>query len=251
MLNWSGALVPAPRPKRFVFASAGWRAPSVSRPSAAALSTHSDDPRSLVWVGFDGHNGALPDVSLPQIGTGHWPDHNPQHFAWWEWWCKPLPNAARHEPPDSIKIINNLPINTGDEILAGLVVLVSDDVLYFIKNQSTGEFRSFLARQPPRDIDRPGSLSVEWVMERPTHPHSGQLYPLAAYDSVDFSYCMARAADGSHAPGRLITPADNALLIEMREAFADPYRSVHVSRAALRQDPDGSIGVTCTFHDPS
>lgn len=250
MLNWSGALVSPPLSKRIVLAAAGWIAPNVSLPSLPALFTHSNDPRSLVWVGLDGHNGMSPNISLPQIGTGHWPNGDPRHFAWWEWWYKSSPQEAITKPSQekAIAIIDNLPINAGDEILAGLAVLISEDVLYFIKNQSTGEFRSFLAR-PPGDIEPLGS-SVEWVIERPTDPTSGKLYPLPAHDSVDFRYCLARAADRPLAPGRLMTLADNVLMIDMREAFADPYRIAHVSRATLRQDPDGSIGVTCTFHEP-
>jgi hypothetical protein len=148
-------------------------------------------------------------------------------------------------------LIDNLPIDAGDEILAGLAVLISEDVLYFIKNQSTGEFRSFLGkRQPLGDIEPLGS-SAEWVVERPTDPDSRKLFPLPAYGSVDFRYCLARAAEGPHAPGRLMTLADNALMIQMREVFADPYRTAIVSRAELRQDPDGSLGVTCTFQEPT
>lgn len=252
MLNWSGALVSPPRPKRVVLATAGWIVPNVSLPSTPALFTHSNDPRSLVWVGLGGHNGVLPNISLPQIGSGHWPNSEPQHFAWWEWCCKSPPKEAirKSSSPEAITIIDNLPIKAGDEILAGLAVLASNDVLYFIKNQSTGEFRSFLVRQPRGGIERLGS-SVEWVVERPTGPKSGKLFPLPAYGSVDFRYCLARAANGPEAPGGLMTLADNALMIQMRETFADPYRIAYVSRATRRQDPDGSIGVTCTFHEPT
>ena len=48
-----------------------------------------------------------------------------------------------------------------------------------------------------------------------------------------------------------MTLTDDALMIHMREAFADPYRMVSVSRPTLRQDPDGSVGVTCTFQAPT
>ncbi|MBR0827549.1 hypothetical protein JQ596_18650 [Bradyrhizobium manausense] len=251
MLNWSGALVSTPWPKRFFFAAAGWTAPNVSLPSGHF--THSDDPKSLLWVGLDGHNGMLPKTSLPQIGTGHWPNGKPAHFAWWDWWRNPpeQEELTKHSPKQVITMIDNLAIDAGDKILAGLAVLASEDVLYFIKNQSTGEFRSFLAkRQPLGDIRQLGS-SVEWVMERPTDPDSGKLFPLPAYEPVNFRYCLARAADGSDVPGRVMTLADNALLMQMRETLADPYSTVYVSHAALRKDPDGSIGVTCTFHDPT
>lgn len=248
LLNWSGALISSPSPDRFVFAAAGWNAPDVSLPSTPALFTPSNDPRSLLWVGLDGHDGTLPNISLAQIGTGHWPNHKPQHFAWWEWWRNSAADGAIGMPQQAITRIDNFPINTGDEILAGLAVQVSGDVLYFIKNQSTGEFRSFLARPP--GVIRPLGSSVEWVVERPTDPPSRKLFPLPAYGSVEFRYCLARAANGPLAPGRLMTLDENALMIHMREAFADPYRTVSVSSPELRDDPDGSVGVTCTFREP-
>jgi hypothetical protein len=255
--NWSGAIVSPPWPKRIVFATAEWVAPNVSLPSAQALFTHENIPKSLVWVGLDGDNGKLPKISLPQIGTAHWVRGTP-HFAWWDWWCKPRklpkssPESSPEPSPKAVTPISDFEIHAGDEILAGLEVQVSGDVLLFIKNQTRGEFRSFLAKRPPLDIEPLGS-SVEWIVERPTDPSSGQFYPLANYGSVDFKYCLARAVDADKplAPGRLMTLADNGRMIKMREAFENPYRTVYVSRAARRRYPNGSIGVTCTFHDPN
>ena len=242
--NWSGAIACTLWPKRIVFATAGWVVPNVSAPSAQALFTPKNpDPKSLAWVGLDGDNGSLPKISLPQIGTAHW--LGGPSFAWWDWWRK-------KSSPKPVRQIDDFAIDAGDEILAGLAVQVSNDVLFFIKNQSTGDFRSFLAkRQPLPDIEPLGS-SVEWVVERPTRPKSRKLYPLADYDVVDFKYCLAVAADGPEAPERrLMTLADNGRMIKMREAFADPYRTVYVSRAERRRDDDGSIGVRCTFHEPT
>lgn len=249
LLNWSGALISSPSSERIVLATAGWTTPSVSPASAPALFTPSNDPRSLLWVGLDGHNGLVPNISLPQIGTGHWPNHNPAHFAWWEWWRNPAPNETPSEPQELL-MIDNLPIDADHKVLAGLAVQASgDDVLFFIKNQTSGEFRSFLAR-PPGVIQRLGS-SVEWIVERPTDPPSRKLFPLPNYGSVDFKYCMARAvADGPLAPSRLMMLDDSVLMIHMREAFEDPYRTASVSIPELRQDKDGSIGVTCTFRNP-
>jgi Peptidase A4 family len=239
--NWSGAVVSPPWPKRIVFATAGWVAPNVSPPSARALFTHKDIPKSMVWVGLDGQNGRLPKISLPQIGTAHW--LGGPHFAWWDWWSSSRKKKA-------VTQIDDFAIDADHEILAGLAVLISEDVLFFIKNQSTGEFRSFLAKRQPLDDIEPLGSSVEWVVERPTEPTSGKFYPLAAYGFVDFKYCLALAADRPLAPGRLMTLADNGRMIKMREAFANPYRTVYVSCAERRKDPDGSIGVTCTFHEP-
>jgi len=254
-LNWSGALVSPPWPKRMFFATARWIAPSVSRPSAQALFTQDPDiPKSLVWVGLDGHRGRLPKISLPQIGTGHWLggphplDDPPPHFAWWAWWRHPPPEKER----EKVMWIHNLPIDAYHEVLAGLAVLPSEDVLFFIKNQSTGQFRSFLAKRHKLGDIEPLGSSVEWVVERPTEPTSGKFYPLVAYSPpVDFKDCLAVAADRPCGPGRrLMTLADNGRMIKMREAFGNPYRTFYVSRAR-RDDSDGSIGITCTFNEPT
>jgi Peptidase A4 family len=135
-LNWSGAVMSPPWPKRIVCAVGGWNAPDVRPPTAQALFTHSNESKALAWVGIDGHNGRLPKISMPQIGTAHAPGTG--HFAWWYWWS--------HSNTSAVKKIDDFPVAPGNEILAGLVVLASEDVLYFIKNQSTGAFRSFLGR---------------------------------------------------------------------------------------------------------
>jgi Peptidase A4 family len=242
-LNWSGAVVYPPRPKRITLAVAGWTVPKVSHPSTPALFTEADAPKTLVWVGLDGHNGRLPRISCPQIGTFHTPDGSKdQHYAWSSWWY-------HSSKPQSISRIDNLQIRPGQQILAGLWVMITGDVSFFIKNQSTGDFCSFCKRPPPSDIEPLGS-SAEWIVERPAEPKTNKLYPLADYRSVDFRYCVARAADKPLGPGPLLTLADNGRMIKMREAFADPYRTVYVSRAKERRDRDGSIGVTCTFHEP-
>jgi hypothetical protein len=254
MLNWSGALIPTPPTKRFDLAAAGWTAPNVSLPSKPALNTPSDKHRALVWVGLGGQDGTSPTVSLPQIGTGHEVDPAGKselpHFAWWDWWHKSQGRMVTQ--------IANLAVAPGDEILAGLAVLVSQDVLYFIKNQGSkdsknsekGEFRSFLVRQPAGNLERVGS-SAEWIVERPTDPPSKLHHALPDYGSVEFTHCVARAVDAPLAPGRLMTLADNPLMIEMREDFGNPFRTLSVSLPTLRPDPDGSVGLTCTFRPPT
>jgi len=140
---------------------------------------------------------------------------------------------------EEMKLANDRPArNPGDQF-----------ILFFIKNQSTGEFRSFLARPP--GVIRPLGSSVEWIVERPTDPPSGNMSALPAYGSVDFRYCMARASSGGPlAPGRLLTLDDSALMIHMRELFANPNRTVTVSSPELRHDKDGSVGVTCSYKEP-
>jgi hypothetical protein len=244
-LNWSGTVVSPPRPKQMVLAVAGWTVPRVSHPTPPPLFIEEDAPKTLVWVGLNGHNARLPRVSLPQIGTLHEPDAEPkdQHYAWTYWWY-------HSDRPKPVSRITGLKIDPGHEILAGLWVTISGDVAFFIKNQTTGDYCSLLQRPPSGDLE-PLGLSAEWVVERPTKPETGKLYPLADYGSVNFKYCMALAADRPLGPTRLMTLADNGRMIKMREAFADPYRTAYVSRATRRHDLDGSIGVKCTFHAPT
>jgi Peptidase A4 family len=240
-LNWSGGILSPPSPKRIVFAVGGWTVPTVTQPTAPALFTRANDSIALIWVGIDGHNARLPKASLPQIGTFQKPGE--PSFAWWYWWG--------HHATDAVTRIDDFAIVPGDEILAGVTVMAGGDVRYFIKNQNSGEFRTFLGRHQPLGEIEPLGSSAEWVVERPTDPYSKDLHPLASYGSVDFNYCLALAADKPNAPSRLMTLADNGRMIKLREAFAEPFRTIYVSRAKRRHDPDGSIGITCTFHEPT
>ena len=81
-LNWSGTVVSPPRPKRIILATAGWTMPVVTHSAPPPLFIEEDAPKTLVWVGLDGHNGKLPKISLPQIGTFHTPDGPPTCTAW-------------------------------------------------------------------------------------------------------------------------------------------------------------------------
>jgi hypothetical protein len=248
-LNWSGAIISPPWPKRFILATAGWKAPKVRVALPPPVNSYHKHPKALVWVGLDGYNGGVPRVSLPQIGTAHF--CNGQHFAWWAWWCN---HSTPNTPPRTwITRIKDFVVQPKDEILAGVSVLISHDVLFFIKNQRTGQFRSFLSR-PPHDI-LPLGASAEWVVERPTEPRSRNFHALADYGRVDFKYCMAVAGDGPvPRERRLMTLANNGRVVNMREAFLPrPHHCgiTYVSRAKRRPDKDGSIGVTCTFHQPT
>ena len=120
-LNWSGAIISPPWPKRFILATARWKAPTVREASKTKRPIHAypDAPKVLIWVGLDGYNGRLPGISLPQIGTAH--SSNGKHFAWWDWWCN-CPKKAGAEPHAIMKI-EDFDVQPEDEILAGLRVL--------------------------------------------------------------------------------------------------------------------------------
>ena len=153
-----------------------------------------------------------------------------------------------------VRQITNLPVQPDDEILAGLAVLASDDVLFFIKNlgrkdskdSEKGQFRLLAKRAAlPAEIEPPenwwnGSRSGRQTAQREAHALPDYRYGI--------SVAVALAADRPHAPGRLMTLADNTVMIDMRESFANlPCPLVACEAAA------GSgrlIGVTCTFDHP-
>ena len=189
-LNWSGAVISPPWPKRIILAVAGWIAPKVSH-AVRAGTFHARGRIQNRWYGwastatmagcrkFRFLKSALPPATARS---------EPQHFAWWDWW---------HHSPDgaedrSRRLGELRQFRPGDEILAGLRFMISGDVLFFIKNQSTGEFRSFLAKPPPLGDIEPLGSSVEWVVERPTEPDQPAIcIRFRPMDPVDFRYCVA------------------------------------------------------------
>ncbi len=208
--------------------------------------------RASVWVGLDGNRSRLPRASLPQIGTVQRTD-NGGSFAWWEWWHH-LPKGAI---PSALKFAkNNFDVATGDEILAGLyVVPTTEDVVFFIKNQRTFQYRSFMALRQAVveagggiDIEQLGA-TADWIVERPTTPDTGEFAALPDFGQVNFSSCFAQAATKSTQAATTSTHTleNNARFIDLRELFADPYHVATTSCAKPRVDPDGTGGVTCTY----
>jgi len=188
-----------------------------------------DEYRSSTWIGIGGHR-SYPGSSLPQIGTSQFlriVDGKLTIGAFWEWWVK-----GKIYPP--VPILNfSDQLNVGDEILASLTVQDAGQVLFHIKNQTTGFFVTFLVC-PPDDALEVGP-TAEWVMERPSYFNSRELYPLPRYTDIMFRYCLARSAPPS---GGAVTnhKLDNARLIRMYEMFPDPHRLAFVSQAEKTSD---------------
>ncbi len=265
--NWSGLYVTPKRPNAFTKVVGSWHVPTVSLPQSRAIGPApiNDEYRSSVWLGLDGHR-RLPHASLPQIGTSQFlnvPTGHVTTAAWWQWWVNGL-----ECPPVEIA---NLPVAAGDRMLASVTALAGGDaafhgkdqvaegwlgglrrwgqrrvarasvrpgeqVLFHVKNQTSGLFAVFSVEAPtiPSKGTRAGMKAVvsgttaEWIVERPTQLTSVNLYPLPRYTDVTFCHCMARSVPvlgGTHADRRL----EGARLIKMYEVFERPHRTAFVS----------------------
>jgi hypothetical protein len=231
--NWSGACITPMRPDRFNMVVGSWRVPAVVVPATMAQGGPGRGIfRSSAWIGIDGHRSRYPHASLPQIGTNHYIDPtkspNPIYGAWIEWW-KHNPNCAT-DPESKPKPIQNFAVAPGDEILAGMVVTVSGDVHFFIKNQRTGHFSAALVIAPGA-IHSLGT-TAEWIFERPTDPDTRITDLLPNFGVVDFSDCLAVSGPNRMALNRLQTLDGNARYINMRQTFTNPHRSAAVSIAS-------------------
>ncbi|HKD25844.1 MAG TPA: G1 family glutamic endopeptidase [Xanthobacteraceae bacterium] len=229
--NWSGLYIVPPRPNKFVHVVGSWLVPQPSVPPVLpeGAGPHHDEYRSSTWIGIDGHR-RYPKSSMPQIGTSQFIKADGGNIsvatgAWWQWWSLDAqfpPQNANNAPVP----ITNFPVAVGDEISAGLTVEPTGDVHFYIKNQTTGLFTTFVVLAPGPIL--PLGSTAEWIMERPTVVGERRMYPLPSFDEVEFRHCFARSA--STIGGTLTTQRlDNARAIWMYEMFPNPHRTSFVS----------------------
>jgi hypothetical protein len=228
--NWSGAYIIPERPDKFVYVTGTWQVPALSLPpvlpeGAAA----SDEYQSSTWIGIDGHQ-RYPTSSMPQIGTSQCFQivdgiEKITTYAWWQWWSldDQFPPDNRNVPPVPIP---NIPVALNDEIIAGLTLRSADEVQFFIKNQTTGLFTTFLVVAPGPIL--PLGSTAEWIMERPTVINDHRLYPLPDYADVVFRDCLAQSAPAIGEPATTCR-LDRPRLIRMFEVFPTPHRTSFVS----------------------
>jgi hypothetical protein len=224
--NWSGVYITPKRPDRFVQVVGSWTVPAPSVPAVlpSGAIPKAEAYRSSTWIGIDGHR-TYPNSSLPQIGTSQFikverGETTIETAAWWQWWVKDDPDTA---PVDLL----NFPVTVGDEIFASLTVQASGDVLFHIKNQTSGLFASFVVIAPGPIV--PLGSTAEWIMERPTELGSSRMYPMPHFTDVVFRHCLARSAPAVGEPTALQN-LDNARFIRMYELFDNPHRKAFVSR---------------------
>lgn len=240
--NWSGGCLTAEHPNRLVHVSGTWQVPDVSLPPVLPhRATKGDEFQSSVWVGIDGRR-RYPTSSMPQIGTSQCLQivdgiEKKKAYAWWQWWSldENYPPDNRNNPPVPIP---NIEVSVHDEIIAGLTLLHHDEVQFFIKNQTTGLFTTFVVVAPGRIL--PLGSTAEWIVERPTVIGSHRLYPLPSYTDVVFRDCLAQSAASIGAPATA-QQLDRLQFIRMTDIFPDPHRTSFVSVA--RKEDDRSICV--------
>lgn len=134
--------------------------------------------------------------------------------------------------------INAFPVAPGDLIYCRLEVLNSKRVNLFIKNQSSGAAVAFamdapVVRNPPPnfpDIVVEGR-AADWILERPTIPHSAQLFTLPDYGATVFYACNTALATGGTRQERQL---QWARFIRMTD-WDDPILRGKTVSTALRQ----------------
>jgi len=228
--NWSGACIVPERPDKFVYVTGTWQVPTPSLPPVLPEGAGaSDEYQSSTWIGIDGRR-RYPTSSLPQIGTSQiFQSVNGIEeittYAWWQWWSLDAGYPPRDRPNPPVPI-PNIPVSPNDEIIAGLTVRSTDEVQFFIKNQMTGLFTTFLVVAPGSIL--PLGSTAEWIVERPTVIDDDRLYPLPNYTDVVFRDCFAQSAPSIGAPATT-RRLDRPRLIRMVEVFPTPHRTSFVS----------------------
>ncbi|WP_130220688.1 G1 family glutamic endopeptidase [Bradyrhizobium genosp. SA-3] len=228
--NWSGGYLTPERSNKLVHVSGTWQVPDVSLPPILPQdATQGDEFQSSVWVGIDGRR-RYPMSSMPQIGTSQCFQivdgiEKKRAYAWWQWWSldENYPPDNRNNPPVPIP---NIGVSVNDEIIAGLTLRSADEVQFFIKNQTTGLFTTFLVVAPGPIL--PLGSTAEWIVERPTVIGGHRLYPLPSYTDVVFRDCLAQSAASIGAPAT-VQQLDRLQFIRMVEVFPTPHRTSSVS----------------------
>ena len=162
--NWSGAYIIPESSDKFVYVTGSWQVPSPSLPPVYPAGAGAGDEYQVsVWIGIDGHQ-RYPMSSMPQIGTTSayaGSDGTVTTSAWWQWWSldASYPPSNRNNPPVPIP---DFPVSVGDEIIAILTLMSADEVQFFIKNQMTGLFPTFLVVAPGPIL--PLGCTAEWIV---------------------------------------------------------------------------------------
>jgi hypothetical protein len=240
-LNWSGAYSTPRNGQQSTEVHATWEIPSVAVPAGML---GSDECRSSIWIGLDGQRRYF-ESSLPQLGTAQFvnaPATTPPFHTWCQWWL-------RDNPQTYVPLILSVGVAPCDRVMASLRVLNETQVHGIIENRTTGEILPFIM-DAPTDTSLGMQLKVsgataEWVVERPAHEITGEIYELPNYDTVHFTNCFALSAEmlvgGVPGPGREQT-LDGARLIRMYKIERNPSRTVMISQAE-RPDVDQFVTV--------
>jgi len=239
--NWCGAYIEPNYDRVFIQVSGRWFVPTPSPPPNA-------DPQVYAcstWVGLDGQRRYI-DSSLPQIGT--WQAGTlaaggaraVETYAWFQWWAR---NSAGTAPAR----IWSVPVDPGDEVACMVRVWQSRVAAVYIRNRSTNRLAHFRVSAPT--VILPGGhlhqftisgATAEWIMERPTHLGSDELYHLADYGRADLRQLHAVEADPTVPNWPWVVGTNQVLkgarLIRMYDRLKDPTRTAFISMPGKESD---------------
>jgi hypothetical protein len=240
--NWSGAYIRTHDANRFVLIEAMWLVPNPYPPPGDRPGTPPAPGNygSSIWIGLDGHDAS--SMSLPQIGTAQFVSVGvagtvPQTYAWYQWW-------VRGQADDAPQQLNALPVAAGDLIYCRLEAVAPQRVNFMIKNQASGAALSFEMDAPVVQNPPPNSHDIivegrtaEWIVERPTQPHTMQLFTLPDYGATLFYACNTVSGTGA---ARREQQLQRARLVRMTD-WDDPVRRGRTVSLPVRQTDSSTL----------
>jgi hypothetical protein len=234
--KWSGSTIQG----TWAHAVGVWRVPTVSVPSTPAGTDGGWDSSS--WVGIDGHYGSN-DVLQAGVQQSVGADGSTTYVAWYEWFA-PKVNGS----PDYIfqTNIENMPIEPGDEVFAGVHYQNGQGFVMF-GNVDRGQSSS-IQLVPPPGASFSGN-SVEWIVEASNAGEPSTSLP--RFTPVNFTAAFGSDASGTVAAdpnsgdttnivafGRSltsVTPATDAVTVNYLDAGFFPLPGAAVFDHTLQQ----------------
>jgi peptidase A4-like protein len=240
--NWSGAYINAMDAKPFKRVVGRWTVPTLAVTEIASGAANSRYCCSI-WIGVDGKYRWT--GSLPQVGSEHRLSRDGKTQTdrlLFEWWVKGAP--ADPQTPYAPYFLTHPKIQPGDVVMCSLTVDLEHTATVHLLNRTSGEFAT---ARFARDKVIFGS-TAEWIVERPSDPLSviadGEeplLYPFPDFGQVTLDMCAVEQDMPVEDPFWL------PKLIQLKETFTNPTRTMVVSQPALGAEPRS---VQLTYRSP-
>lgn len=222
--NWSGAMVAAGGGNTLTQVVGSWVEPAFEK---AGSYSQSDEFRSSIWIGFNGHAAYL-DASLPQIGTLQRIVFDPlsnawisSRWVWFEWWAK----VKGKEAQQYVKpVYMQLDVQEGDTVWCRIDLIPSGVASYphvarmclRLDRPASGSTPAsqvlvmpFIVN-PPKSGNRWSRISgstANWITELPLNIDGGAPFLLPRFgpttgtnNRVNFSQCVAGSASDPGEP---------------------------------------------------
>ena len=204
--NWSGSTISG----TWAHAVGIWRVPTVSIPSIPAGTDSGWDSSS--WVGIDGTYGSN-DVLQAGVQQSVGADGSTTYVAWYEWFAPKVNGSPNYIFQTNI---DNMPIEPGDEVFAGIHYQNRQGFVMF-GNVDRGKYFSIQIAPPP-GASFSGN-SVEWIVEAPNTGEPSTSLP--RFTTVNFT-----AAFGSDANSTVTADpnkGDITYIRRVRKIFDERY----------------------------